>query len=202
MTPPCLETERLHVALMQPGMENALISFHRDNREHFAPWDPPQPENSLDQDHWRGNTTRAQLEFDSGIGVRFVVSTREVPSHIIGTVNFSQISRGPFQAAFLGYKLARDSEGRGLMRETLTACLRYMFDEWRLHRIHANYAPENLRSGRLLARLGFTIEGYARDYLFINGAWRDHVLTSLTNARYEPDWLVPGGRAIPAASLG
>lgn len=45
----------------------------------------------------------------------------------------------------------------------------------------ANYVPTNERSGRLLRRLGFTVEGYARDYLFIDGAWRDHVLTSLTN---------------------
>jgi ribosomal-protein-alanine N-acetyltransferase len=47
----------------------------------------------------------------------------------------------------------------------------------------ANYRPENERSGRLLQRLGFAREGYARDYLFIDGAWRDHVLTSLTTPR-------------------
>jgi ribosomal-protein-alanine N-acetyltransferase len=29
-----------------------------------------------------------------------------------------------------------------------------------------------------LRALGFTVEGYARDYLFIDGAWRDHVLTA------------------------
>ena len=46
--------------------------------------------------------------------------------------------------------------------------------------------PENTRSGRLLARLGFVREGYSRRYLFINGAWRDHVLTSLTNPTEIP----------------
>jgi ribosomal-protein-alanine N-acetyltransferase len=45
----------------------------------------------------------------------------------------------------------------------------------------ANYMPANERSGKLLKRLGFTVEGYARDYLFIAGAWQDHVLTSLAN---------------------
>ena len=47
----------------------------------------------------------------------------------------------------------------------------------------ANYVPSNRKSASVLARLGFTIEGYAREYLFIDGAWRDHVLTSLTNRK-------------------
>lgn len=41
--------------------------------------------------------------------------------------------------------------------------------------------PANRRSGALLARLGFEQEGYARDYLMINGRWEDHVLTALLN---------------------
>ena len=194
MVPPRLETERLALVLMQPGMESALIAFHCDNSAHFAPWDPPQPQDAFELDHWRGNTARAQLEFDSGAAIRFVITRRGDPA-IIGIANYSQISRGPFQAAFLGYKIGRACEGQGLMREALTASLRYVFDEWRLHRVHANYVPQNVRSGRLLARLGFTVEGYAKDYLFINGAWRDHVLTSLTNLAYSPDWITSSTKA-------
>jgi ribosomal-protein-alanine N-acetyltransferase len=50
----------------------------------------------------------------------------------------------------------------------------------------ANYIPVNERSGRLLRRLGFTVEGYARDYLLIAGKWEDHVLTALANADWKP----------------
>ena len=56
-----------------------------------------------------------------------------------------------------------------------------LFQELRMHRIMANYLPTNERSGSLLRRLGFKVEGYARDYIYINGAWRDHILTSLVN---------------------
>ena len=61
-----------------------------------------------------------------------------------------------------------------------------MFDTVGLHRIQANHLPENVRSARLLRRVGFVPEGYARDYLFIDGAWRDHVLTACTNPRPVP----------------
>ncbi|MDZ7185229.1 hypothetical protein U4005_19255, partial [Escherichia coli] len=56
-----------------------------------------------------------------------------------------------------------------------------------LVRTFPNYMPHNKRSGDLLARLGFEKEGYAKDYLLIDGQWRDHVLTALTT----PDW-TPG----------
>jgi ribosomal-protein-alanine N-acetyltransferase len=65
------------------------------------------------------------------------------------------------------------------MFEALQASIAYMFHEQDLHRIMANHVPENVRSAALLQRLGFEREGYAREYLKINGIWRDHVLTAL-----------------------
>jgi ribosomal-protein-alanine N-acetyltransferase len=69
------------------------------------------------------------------------------------------------------------------MSEALRAGIAYVFETLGFHRIQANHLPANERSARLLRRLGFSVEGYARDYLYINGAWRDHVLTSLTSPR-------------------
>ena len=70
------------------------------------------------------------------------------------------------------------------MFEALTAAIRYMQRTQHIHRIMANYMPHNQRSGDLLARLGFEKEGYAKNYLLIDGQWPDHVLTALTT----PDW--------------
>ena len=83
-----------------------------------------------------------------------------------------------------GRALAERAQGNGYMHEALQATNAYVFKELNMHRVMANFMPHNTRSNAVLRRLGFTIEGYARDYLFVNGAWRDHVLTSLTN----PDW--------------
>ena len=67
------------------------------------------------------------------------------------------------------------------MSETLIAAIGFVFEELDLHRIMANHLPDNERSARLLARLGFEREGFAKSCLKIDGRWRDHVLTSLLN---------------------
>jgi ribosomal-protein-alanine N-acetyltransferase len=77
------------------------------------------------------------------------------------------------------------------MREALQATIEYVFDVMRLHRVQANYVPENRRSAALLEHLGFVREGLARDYLFINGAWRDHVLTARLNPAFDASVFTP-----------
>lgn len=85
--------------------------------------------------------------------------------------------RGPFQACHLSYSVDGDHEGRGVMEEIVRFVL--AFDEMDLHRVMANHMVTNIRSEKLLARLGFEREGFARRYLKINGRWEDHVLNSL-----------------------
>ena len=89
--------------------------------------------------------------------------------------------RGPFDACFLGFSLDQKEQGKGLMYEALQVAITHMFDIEKLHRIMANYRPENIRSANLLKRLGFEEEGRARRYLKINGQWTDHVLTACIN---------------------
>jgi len=86
---------------------------------------------------------------------------------------------GAFEACYLGYGLDVDAVGKGYMTETLAAALTFVFDTLRLHRVMANYMPSNERSAAVLRRLGFRVEGYAKDYLEIDGTWRDHILTAL-----------------------
>ena len=69
-------------------------------------------------------------------------------------------------------------QGQGLMQEVLETALPWAFHKLDMHRVMANYMPRNERSGRLLERLGFEREGYAKRYLQIAGVWEDHVLTS------------------------
>ena len=106
---------------------------------------------------------------------------------MVGSVGLSNLSRGPFQNCSLGYSLDADCQGRGLMHEALQAVIAEAFaPAINLHRLQAAARPENDRSLAVLARLGFADEGLARNYLYIDGAWRDHRLFAITNPAFVP----------------
>ncbi len=181
-----ITTPRLRLSGPDRDLAPAVVAFFVENRAHLAATSPPQPDDFFTLE---GASRRlAQAEEDLAVERRlpfFVLSGDEV----IGTVNFNQCFRGPFQACYLGYAIGKRFEGRGLMREALEAALDHVFTDRGFHRVMANYLPTNERSGGLLRRLGFVVEGYARDYLFIDGAWRDHVLTAKTNPSPRTPWV-------------
>lgn len=94
---------------------------------------------------------------------------------LIGVVNISEIVRGAFRSAYLGYYGFLPHAGRGYMTEALSLALDQAFGTLALHRIEANVQPANARSIALLERSGFTREGYSRRYMKLGGRWRDHV---------------------------
>jgi [ribosomal protein S5]-alanine N-acetyltransferase len=92
----------------------------------------------------------------------------------VGVFNFSEIVRGAFQSAYLGYYGFVEHAGRGYMSEGLALVLRVGFGTLRLHRIEVNVQPANTPSISLVRRGGFTREGFSRRYVKIAGRWRDH----------------------------
>jgi ribosomal-protein-alanine N-acetyltransferase len=109
---------------------------------------------------------------------------------IIGFFNLSQIARGSFQSAFLGYAAGQPYAGHGYMREGLDLVLRVAFLELSLHRIEANIQPGNRASMALAQGAGFRREGFSPRYLKIGGRWRDHERWALL----AEDWRSRTGR--------
>jgi len=176
LTLPELTTARLVIRVPTPGEANAIALFQRRNREHFAPWDPIRDDSFYHSAYWREELEKVVERAACGRSFQFVLVDPDEPARILGQIALTGLTRGAFQAAYLGYGLDRDAVGRGLMREALEAVIEFCFTELNLHRLMANYMPGNDRSARLLAGLGFVEEGLARDYLRLGGEWRDHVL--------------------------
>jgi ribosomal-protein-alanine N-acetyltransferase len=180
-----LETPRLILRTPKKSDAKNLQEFEDRNVDHLSKW---RPELSLDPSIQIGKCLKGLEEKSS---VSLFLFLRNSPHgdkecEIIGQCNFSQIIRGAFHACYLGYRLDAAHEGKGLMSEAARKGIQFMFEKQNLHRIMAGYMPSNARSAKLLQKLGFTIEGEAKNYLLINGRWEDHILTSLTN----PKWVI------------
>lgn len=93
---------------------------------------------------------------------------------LVGVINVTNIVRGVFRSAYLGYYAFAGYERQGLMTEGLRAVVRTAFGPMKLHRLEANIQPGNAASIALVKACGFSQEGYSPRYLKIGGRWRDH----------------------------
>jgi ribosomal-protein-alanine N-acetyltransferase len=181
-----LETSRLRLVLPSKADAARMVRYYDLNRDHLAPWESLRSAEFYTEAFWSTEIARIKNDFLIDRALTVVLSDKlDADGPILGQVSLRNIIRGAFQACHLGYSLDREAVGQGLMFEALTRVIAYAFEDMHLHRIMANYIPTNERSARLLRRLGFVVEGYARDYLFLAGRWQDHVLTSLVNPRWH-----------------
>lgn len=164
----------------------AVLAFFKANRKHLQPFMPILPKGFYTRDFWKMRLQKSLDEYHSRKSLRLFL-VRESAGEVVGTINFSEFVRGAFHACYLGYNLAVKEQGKGVMTRSLQVAISFVFRNLNMHRIMANYMPRNERSGNLLRRVGFRIEGIAHDYLQIQGKWEDHVLTSLTNPDWKPD---------------
>ena len=189
MTPlESLTTPRLVLRASDPALAGAAADFYRRNREAHARWNPPMADPTFTDEGQRESLAVTAAAIAAGTGIGWWLFAIDAPDLALGQIHLSQITRRAFCNAMLGYSIDAAHEGRGLMHEALVAAMAEAFSpRVRLHRVQANVRPENTRSLALLSRLGFEHEGLAREYLFIDGAWRDHLMTALRNPAWPVD---------------
>lgn len=186
---PTILTDRLLLTVPDKEAAAGYAQFCRENSAFLKPWQGPFYQREFAVDFWQASLEKRRLAMTADRGYSFGIFWRDagLQGPLLGYCNFSEVVRGLFQACYLGYALAQSAQRKGVMTEALGGAIEYMFSSVKIHRVMANYMPHNTRSAAVLQRLGFTIDGAAKDYLFINGQWRDHVLASLTN----PEPIVP-----------
>ena len=175
-----LETARTICRIAQPQDVASVLTYMERNRAFLTPFEPIKPDGYFTLPFWRQQIQWDHSDFRHGRRWRIFIFDRQTQD-VIGVAHFSNILRAALQACSLGYSLDEGRGGQGLMTEALSAVIPEVFRQLKLHRIQANYMPSNKASGRVLEKLGFQVEGQARQYLRLNGQWEDHVLTSLIN---------------------
>lgn len=156
------------------------------SRAFLTPWEPIWPADDLTRTAFRRRLRRHAEEIERDEAYPFLIF-READNALLGGLTLGQIRRGVAQASTLGYWMGEIHSGKGQMSRAVRATVAFAFASLRLHRIEAACLLHNAASVRLLERIGFKREGYARSYLRINGLWQDHVLYALI----ETDPIVP-----------
>lgn len=182
---PVLYSSRLILRLAMPQDIPEIIGYYQENRAYLEPFEPKRDRGFYSEVYWDWVVRDRITDFWADRSFKLFLFKQELPQKIIGSVNFSEFIRGIAQSCILGYSLADREQQKGYMTEALQVAIAYIFEELNFHRIMAAYMPHNRRSGNVLRRLGFMVEGYAYDYLMIQDVWQDHILTSLINDRWQ-----------------
>lgn len=154
------------------------VAVRRESEEFLVPWEPKWAADEFDRNAWRQRLRRYRQEIAQGSGMPFLIFERST-GKLAGGITLGNIRHGVAQSGQIGYWIAVNHAGKGLMHEAVLLVVRFGFDTLRLHRIEAACIPNNQRSVRVLEKAGFRREGLLRSYLRINGVWQDHLLYAL-----------------------
>jgi ribosomal-protein-alanine N-acetyltransferase len=177
---PNIATGRTVLRVLKPADWALALQYELDNRQHLVQWEPAKDDIYFTEAAITRRLAQTHAAALAGTALHLAALDRQ-HGHQVASLNFTNIQYGVFQACHLGYSVARTQEGQGLMHEVAQAGIAHIFEHYGLHRVMAGHQPDNHRSEKLLRRLGFEREGYARSYLKINGIWQDIVLNSLIN---------------------
>ena len=178
-----LHTGRLRICYVGTIEPELLHQYLVENMHAHARWEPIRSDDYYCLESIGARFDAGDFSIEKPNERRFALLARQ-RHEVVGIINFTNIIGHPFRACPLGFSVAAQHEGLGLMREGLQATITHIFETLELNRVMANFIPRNFRSARLLSGLGFRVEGFAKDYLCIAGKWEDHILTSLLSS----DW--------------
>jgi len=154
-----------------------LARLYASQQDFLAPFDPPRPDSFYTLEGQRLELGLLERERARDRLYRFLIEADGEPA---GAISVSRITRGPFQNGGLGYWVARELNGRGVATGAIGRVCEWGFGPAGLHRLEAATLVSNVGSQVALRRNGFLEIGRSPNYLYINGAWRDHLLFART----------------------
>jgi ribosomal-protein-alanine N-acetyltransferase len=175
------------VVLRTPQMTDhpEWAALREASREFLIPWEPTWPADDLTRSAFRRRIRRYSEDIRTDQGYAFLVF-RKSDDVLVGGLTLANIRRGVAQAGSLGYWMGLPYVRQGYMTAAVHAIVPFALERLRLHRLEAACIPTNAGSIRLLEKNSFVREGYAHEYLCINGIWQDHLLFARLKDRPEP----------------
>jgi ribosomal-protein-alanine N-acetyltransferase len=182
-----LRLERRRVYLRYPIQSDwsDWSVLRAESQAFLAEWEPTWAADALSRGAFRRRLRIYKSEMRQGVTYSFLI-LRNADDALLGGITLSNLRRGVAQTATLGYWIGAPHARQGYMSEALLATIEFAFRRLGLHRVEAACLPANEASRRLLLSCGFQEQGYAREYLRINGRWQDHQLFSILRGDFSP----------------
>ena len=174
-TLPTIEGQGVTLRLPQMAEFEEWAALRTASRDFLTPWEPSWPADDLTRAAFRRRLKRYAEDWRTDQSYAFFIF-RKQDNLLLGGLTLANVRRGVAQAGSIGYWLGMRFARNGYMTAAVKGVLPFCFETLRLHRVEAACIPTNTASIRLLERCGFLREGFARQYLCINGVWQDHVL--------------------------
>ncbi len=177
---PAIDGSGVYLRAPQMSDYSEWATLREASRAFLTPWEPTWPTDDLSRSAFRRRLRRYAEDQRSDQSYAFFLFRRS-DNALTGGLTLANVRRGVAQAGSLGYWVGEPFARRGLMSAAVQALVPFAFQSLRLHRLEAACIPSNAGSIRLLEKAGFVREGYAREYLCINGLWQDHLLFARLN---------------------
>lgn len=184
-TGPAIHGDGVFLRTPQMGDFPAWTALREESRPFLTPWEPTWPLDDLTRASFRRRIRRYIQDVREDNAYPFFVFRSE-DSAFLGGITLSNVRRGVTQSTSIGYWIGEAFARQGYMSAAVGAIMPFVFDQLRLHRLEAACLPSNTASIRLLEKVGFTREGFARRYLRINGVWQDHLLYAMLSEDPRP----------------
>lgn len=162
----------------------AWLALRENSRPHLTEWEENWTREEATLSAYRQRLRHYDREMKRGAGLPLFAFRRRDHA-LVGGVTLTNIRYGAARTALIGYWIGAPYTKCGYGTAAVEAMLCHAFTAIELNRIEAACQPANVASKKLLQRCGFRREGLARDYLRINGAWRDHEIYAMTAADYR-----------------
>lgn len=173
----CLNLVRLRgnkvtLKILMPSDDNDILEYHIRNKNHLQNFEPCRDNIFYTRQVQHNILTESYRQYLNGTSFDFGIYHED---KLIGKIRLSNIVYGIFKSGIIGYSIDKDEQGKGYMKDAVNTICKYSFEELGLHRIEASTLLDNEKSKSVLASCGFEKVGINKDYLFINGKWRDHM---------------------------
>ena len=167
-----MKGNRITIRNFTPADAEELTNYYIRNKEHLREFEPARDNSFYEVDVQRKILIESYKQLMVGTGMDLGIYLKD---KLIGKIKVSNIVHGVFKSAFIGYSIDKEHEGKGYMKEAVLLVEKYCKQYLDLHRLEASVLVDNIKSKRVLLKSGFEEIGINKEYLYINGKWRDHI---------------------------